>query len=183
MSPLPDGRVLVVGSDRGLVALLDAGDGRELKQIPGYRPLVFSPQGGELLALRQEGERLGPLCLLDAATGKERSRFQDTDDEDCLAGWSPRRKILVTTGTRNFMTTFPLRVWDTATGKKLREVRGNAEWSYASCSLDAGTVALVGNTGKVIHLHETDTGKQLPRLSGYSGGDVEYEPSGTTAFE
>jgi hypothetical protein len=36
----------------------------------------------------------------------------------------------------------PVRVWDTATGKELRKVRGKKRWFDAVCSPDARVIAV-----------------------------------------
>jgi WD40 repeat protein len=131
-----DGRLLVVAFDRGMLRLLDAASGQELKRLRGYSLLAISPDGRGLLVLRHKGDRLGPLCLLDAATGEEQAQFRDTNADDYLGGWRPDGKLLVTISTRRNM---PVRVWDAVTGKERRKVWGQREIFHAECSPTAGS--------------------------------------------
>jgi WD40 repeat protein len=161
----PDGRWLAVASDRGMLRLLEADTGRELKRLPGYRLVAVSSDGGSLLVLRQQGDQFGPLCLLDTASGKERVQFRGTNEDDDLGGWDPEGKVLVTINAR---LNRPVRIWDPATGKKLRELRGKKEWFSACCSADGRVIAVTDQKDTSIRLVAADTGKELRRLTGYS---------------
>lgn len=158
----PDGRVLAANNDRGLLRLLDARTGRALKELSGYDFLAFSPDGGRVLVRPQHGDRFEPLCLLDTATGKERSRFPAGSVTDHFSGWTPDGKSLVTIGQQSVC------VYDTATGQKLRELRGKGQSFDAGCSLDGRTIVITDRNDTEIRLFATDTGKELHRLTGYS---------------
>lgn len=159
----PDGRMLAASSDGGPSLLVDALTGRRRRSLPGYRPIAFSPAGGRLLALQQDGQGAGPLCLVDAASGTERVRFPDTEEQDRLGAWSPDGKILITIGTQE---NAPARIWDAITGKQLRVIRGEKNNFVASCSPDARLVAVMEEKEAMVHLFAADTGKELRRLMG-----------------
>ena len=165
----PDGRVLAVGSDRGLLHLFDARIGRELKQFPGYCLFAFSPKGGRLLVRCQEGDCFGPWCLLDAATGHEDIRFRSPEEDSyCYCGgWDAEKKLLLTCGGGS------ARVWNTATGKIRRDIRGEKEGAERYCSPDGRTVAVTDRVANQISLFAADTGKELRPLTGYRW-DVRY---------
>ncbi len=151
----PNARVSIENSDRGRARLLDAQDGRPCKpiaELPG-EVRAISPDGSRLLLLRRDGDHSGPLCLLDAATGKERVRFADTNERDFFGGWSPDGRTLITSD--------PALVWDTATGKS-----GKKEWPDAICSPDGRTIAEWERRRRTIHLFAVDTAKEQSRLMG-----------------
>ena len=164
----PQGQVLAVRSDRYRARLLDARNGREMKEIPDCSLRAFSPDGSSLLAWRPSGDRSGGFCLLDAATGNERLRFPDAREGDRVGGWSPDGKYLVMLGLRRVC------VYDVATGKKLRELRGKEEYPSAACSADARTVAIADQNDTRIRLFAPDTAKELRQVTGYSKA-VEYQ--------
>lgn len=164
----PHGQVLAVGTDRYRTRLVDAKNGRERKEIPACSPRAFSPDGSSLLAWRPNGDRDGGLCLLEADTGKERLRFPDAKENDRLGGWSADRKYLVTIDLQGVC------VYDTTTGKKLRELRGKQNFFFVSCPADAQMVALEDQKDNLIRLFATDTGMELRSLAGYSQS-VDYQ--------
>ncbi len=153
----PNARVLIENSDRGRARLLNAQNGRPCKpiaELPGEMRAI-SPDGSRLLLLR----RGGPLCILDAATGKERVRFADTNKGDFVAGWSPDGRTLITNGGK--WNDERARVWDSATGKS-----GKKEWSANTiCSPDGRTIAEWEET-TTIRLFAVDTAKEQSPLRG-----------------
>ncbi|HEY7158450.1 MAG TPA: WD40 repeat domain-containing protein [Gemmataceae bacterium] len=156
----PDGRVLAAGSDRGPTRLFDANSGRELRQFSGYRLIAFSPKGGQLLVRRQEDGRLGLWCLLDVATGRERVRFGD-GEEGYFGGWDADKKLVLTCGGSS------VRVWDTATGKLRREIRGKEKEGEIYCSPDGRTVVVGNRQEDRIRLLASDSGEEVRQLTGY----------------
>jgi WD40 repeat protein len=161
----PDGRVLAAGAERGESRLFDAEAGRELRHLPGYRFVAFSPRGGRLLVRPQEGERLGPWCLLDAATGREVTRFRGTQENrySYFGGWDPAKELLLTGNSPS------VRVWDTTTGKLRHEMGAKEEKYERYCSPDGRFVAVTNRKDGCIQLFESDTGKELRKLTGYNG--------------
>ncbi len=161
----PNARVLTYNSDRGRARILDARDGRPCKpiaELPG-EVRAISPDSSRFLLLR----RGGPLCLLDAATGKERVRFADTNEDDSFGGWSPDGRTLITNGGK--WNDGRARVWDSATGKS-----GKKEWhAFTICSPDGRTIA-EWETTTTIRLFAVDTAKEQSRLMG-CGGELNYE--------
>ncbi len=166
----PNARVLVENSDRGRARLLDERDGRPCKpilELPG-EVRAISPDGSRLLLLRRDGDRFEPLCLLDAATGKERLRFANTNEGDFVAGWTPDGRTLITDGGK--WPVKPVRVWDTATGKS-----GKKRWQAGvRCSPDGRTIAEMEKT-TTIRLFAVDAGEEQSRLMG-CGERLSYLP-------
>jgi WD40 repeat protein len=161
----PDGRVLAAGLERGESRLFDAETSRELRHVPGYRFVAFSPRGGRLLVRSQEGERFGPWCLLDAATGRELTRFRGTEENiySYFGGWDAENKLLLTGNSPS------VRVWDTTTGKIRHEMRDKEEEKYERyCSRDGRFVAVTNRQDPIIRLVAPDTGRELRQLTGYS---------------
>lgn len=167
----PDARVLYVGSDHPQVRLLDAATGRPLQSHPDFHFVAASPDGSSFL-VRYKDES---LRLLDATTGKERTRIHSTKDH-ALVGWDAQKKFLVTEDNCVF------RVWDTTTGRMRCEIGGDNKFLPGFCSPDGRTVTVTETEdGKLrllatdkIRLFATDSGKELRPLTGCTE-DVVYD--------
>ena len=124
----PDGQFVVTDSGQYRLLVLDARDGKILRQIDlgieGIGDLVFSPDGQTIAAV---GFQLEPkrnvvvnhLVLADAATGRvvHRGQWDDQDNVQKVA-YAPDGKTVATVSLDS-----TLRLWDVATTKLLHRER------------------------------------------------------------
>ncbi|MCI0376017.1 MAG: sigma-70 family RNA polymerase sigma factor [Gemmataceae bacterium] len=166
--PLPPGALLRFGTVRFR-------HGETICQV------AFSPNGKYLASASQNGEsnaNPNDICLWDRATGKLIHRFggmrQDGIREHILTlAFSPDSKLLATQNLPGV-----IRLWEAATGKEIREIKGNVEFAKsdgpggrligAGCvfSPDGKHLAARG-ADKVIHLWEVATGKNVRAFAGH----------------
>jgi WD40 repeat protein len=154
-----DGKLLASATEEGVVALWRTTNGKLVFQGKGSQgtpaTLAFSPDG-KLLAWEKEYRA---VCLVDAVTGKERWTLRDQSAR-CLA-FSLDGKVLASADAG------AVRIWDTRTGKPLRQLEGDL-W-HASCvafSPDGKTLAATARNR--VGLWDVATGKEVA----FPGGNL-----------
>src|SRR5262249_23189182 len=87
-----DGRLLLTGTDDGLVRLWDAADGRLLAPLPRVEQKVvaldFSPDGRSFLTASYSDDRKSSLCVWDVGTRRVR-RALDLDGRKAPPAFGP----------------------------------------------------------------------------------------------
>ena len=118
----PDGRFCLAAAE-GTLIVWDATTGKTIAQVKEcltyWAPIAPSRDGKLLAVMRQSESRSEPeLCVFDLPAIKLRHVFRRKDDPHYALEFSPDGAWLVT-GSRDSLC-----VWDTATGKLLREIPG-----------------------------------------------------------
>jgi WD40 repeat protein len=140
----PDGQFVVTDGGQYRLMVLDARDGKNLRQIDlgfeGIGDLVFSPDGKTIAAV---GFQLEPkrnvvvnhLVLADAATGRvvHRAGWDDQDNVGRVA-YVPDGKTIATVSSDS-----TLRLWDVAATKLLHRERGSSTPTSTIVWLDSQT--------------------------------------------
>ena len=144
-----------------VVQVWDVATGKKLAQCQGHRhklySLVFAPDGQSLAT----GGFDLTACLWDAATGKERWRYQGIGG---CTPWvslcfSPDGKTVATAGWGG-----KVRLLDTHTGKEREPFISEGGFAVALAFLDAGKTLVLGSEDQSLRLFETLTGKEVRRL-------------------
>jgi WD40 repeat protein/tetratricopeptide (TPR) repeat protein len=184
-----DGSRLLVASDDGYLRLFD---GKILKPIASYGKhgpgviytAAFSPDQTQLLSVGSEGSAriwsLGPL-----ADG-ERTLIAQLPEWETPGGlgrqpgmlmhqtFSPDSKLIAASGTDR-----TVRVWSSATGKLVRELRENGQNALVTFSPDGRRLATSGGE-RFVKIWDVATGREALRLESKSGNFVRlaFHPNG-----
>lgn len=188
----PDGRLALFATHGGYdgfgeMRLLDVATGKELRTfIKGtdVSSAVFSPDGRFALAAifdytAPSGAENRIMKLWDVATGKEVRTFTGhADDIEYVAFSADGRYILSGIKNRTLMGAGKedgaLRLWEAATGKKVRIFPGHS--GPIAFSPD-GRFAVSGGENKTLKLLDLAAGKDARTYSGYNGEvDSLYQP-------
>ncbi|HUK82293.1 MAG TPA: tetratricopeptide repeat protein, partial [Verrucomicrobiae bacterium] len=121
----PDGKMLAIGSQFGLVKLYDPDTGRERAMLERFELAVnqiwslgFSPDGRSLAA----GDALGIVRIWDLPGGHLRASLKGHTESVNSLGFSPDGRTLVTASRDN-----TCRLWDVATGQERLTLKGHGE--------------------------------------------------------
>ena len=173
-----DGKQVAVSSSTGVVSLIDATTGKEIRSLKGNTGAVdaldFSPDGKSLLTASTDST----ARVWNLASGAEVHQLRGHTGFLIAASFSPDgRKIL--TASWNDQTT---RVWDARTGKELFVVAVHPERILdARFSPDSNTVATSFADGTV-RLSDSSKGGLQGVLRGHTGlvSDFRFSPDGRT---
>src|SRR5262249_32207513 len=134
--------------------------GLERHRLPGKgnRSIAYAPDGRTLVS----GAEDGVVHFWDAVTSQELDRPSDVKGYLLPRPYSRNGKVLVTVETFRGAAHKTAHVWDTGTGKEIRQ-RAFAQDSSVAPSPDGRMLAAVENTpasNKTIHLLDIATGQE-----------------------
>jgi WD40 repeat protein len=152
----PDGKTLACCGKEKDVELWQAATGKRIGRLGDdedrARSVAFSPDGKTLAVAFQ----FAKTRLFSLATAREIRRFPSRSDV-CVA-FSPGGKLLATAWKNK------VRLWQTATGKKVRVLRvGDKDIQQIAFSPD-GKLLACADSERFVRLWEVATGKELRRL-------------------
>ena len=137
--------------------------------------LVFSPDGGQLLALASGGL----FMHLDPVSGAIGRRLGDATSERpcCQLVISPDGKRVASGSFSNLAM-----LWDAESGELLRSFKGHTDHVVAVAFSPDGKVLASGSHDKTIKLWDVESGRLLRSLTGNDGevASVSFSPDGGT---
>jgi WD40 repeat protein len=166
----PDSKTVISFSSGGdpNIRIRDAESGEEKRVLPiiaeninESRPsgITFSPDRKTLYVANM----LGPVRVLDVATGKEARQFGNRDNGSRLLTVSSDGRLLA------YISDKGIGAWDTASGKQLREWTHPSRYSaYIGFSPDGRTLA-VCKMQEPLRLWEIASGQSRLEVSGHAG--------------
>jgi WD domain, G-beta repeat len=172
----PDGRTLASAGRDGSIRLWDVVAGTERRRLTGHQGrvhlLAFSPDGKVLASAGQDET----TRLWDVATGKE---LRQVPGQAHALDFAPGGKLLAWAGNdRSGPPFWPLRLYDPATGKKVRELTPATKPDRLPQPRDAamavrfspdGRTLAAGTQSNEVVLWEVATGQQRASVRGHEG--------------
>jgi WD40 repeat protein/tRNA A-37 threonylcarbamoyl transferase component Bud32 len=193
----PDGKLLASGAADKTVKVWDAATGQEIHTLRGHEAEVygvaFSPDGRFLASAsgEQNGRPTKPseVRVWDLQTGKARTFPGPRLLSVCVA-FSPDGSRLAACGGYYHAGPGEIKVWETATGKELYDLRGHpgcvlqvafspdGKW-LVSGSMPQGSINQ-RRIGGAIVVWDLETGKAVRNLRGHTGSvtSVTFSPDG-----
>lgn len=154
----PDGKQVFTGASGSTARLWDTASGRRIRALAAYNveSAAFSPDGKQVLT----GDGLEKTARLwDAATAKERCRFQGHSGSVYSVAFGPDGKQVLTGSSDK-----TARLWDTVTGKELHRFLGHLNSVNSVAIAQNGKHVLTGSDDKTGRLWDATTGKELSRF-------------------
>jgi WD40 repeat protein len=152
-----DGRTVLTSAWNQGIHHWDAATGVEQSHREGWAPWL-SRDGKTLIAVTGWPELT--LHVHDLAAGKERRRFP-LDPEDRHFVVSPGGTVLASAGKDG-----PIRIWDVATGKELRQLGGHRQMVFSLDFLADGKTLVSTSADQTTRLWDVTAGKELRQFAG-----------------
>ena len=173
----PDGKILVVDHGKG-ISIWDLATARELGSVPCrlFGPPVFSPDGNRLAG--RADDRQAIVLIGDMRTNPRRVPLERVSGGELFFAFSPDGKRLAGGGIG-----LPATLWETSSGRKLGEFRGNG--GRVGClgfAAGGGSLIVPVEDGPIHAWHLDKPPEPITRLAGHSKEvwGLAYTPDGTT---
>jgi WD40 repeat protein len=194
----PDGRRLAGGCSDEAARVWDAATGKELYALGGHTGAVqgvaFSPDGRYLasasvgMATLPEGDQLkgkpfqpAQVKVWDLGPGKEGALVTQLAGARNVA-FSPDGKLLAAVSNAGFDPDDPamVKLWDVATWKEVRSLRGNAGPGGNLAFSPNGKLLAVGDGDRSVLVWDPTTGAEVFSLRGHTDGitALAFRPDG-----
>ena len=167
----PDGKRVLSGGASRRIQLWDAESGRELKSFfhPGWVQVVaFSPDGRQCVS----GSRDCKMRLWDLTTGEEVRSFAHGGWVGCALFLPDGKRCLSLGGDGGGHGQAGIRVWDSETGRELRnlDLEGGKQSSvgWGAASKDGKVLAVAA--GKAVAIWDIPAGRLIRRIEGHTKG-------------
>jgi WD40 repeat protein len=175
-----DGKTIATAGNDGFLRLWDLATGRQVQDFGGKQKsfvfqLALSPDGKLVAAVHQDHA----VRLWETATGK--LLREHPEDSPGNVAFSPDGKLLASTFMGNLGLDRMIRVREVATGKEIRQLRGDGDpMDAVAFSPDGRTLIWGGQQRKDLYFWEIATGQMRRKFSGHQGRltCVAFSPNG-----
>jgi WD40 repeat protein len=160
----------------GILRAYSAASGKQLYEVAGLParngPPLFTPDG------KRFAVGGSTICLVDAASGVPLVKLEEMPGDNRALAFSPDGRTLAT-----FDSGLGVCLWDTATGKKVKEIPclpAAQQSNGPSLAFAADGKTLAGGIGPVLFLWDVATGKERPLLAGHRAAvtHLSFAPDG-----
>ncbi|MBI1762291.1 MAG: TIR domain-containing protein, partial [Acidobacteria bacterium] len=159
----PDGRTLASGCGDDAVKLWEVASGRELREFKGHSDgvsaVAFAPDGKTLAS----GSWDKAVKLWEVASGRKLRDFKGHSDDVSSVAFAPDGKTLAS-GSWNtgrpflFGTDITIKLWEVASGRELRELKGHSARVSAVAFAPDGKTLASGSEDRTVKLWEVANG-------------------------
>ena len=175
----PDGSVLAIAGDDGVVLLRDVASGRVIARLEGHGDaiscLAFSPDGRTLAT----GSYDKTIKLWDRASGRELATLSGHTNWVFALAFSPDGNTLASAGHDK-----TVRIWDAVTGRATMTLTGHSASVRAVAFVPTGRGRRLASGGadRLVLLWDLGDPGRPARLSGHKGTvrGLAFSPDGTT---
>lgn len=160
----PDGKLLLLGGEQGMVEFWQLRKRKKLRACVGHEARVFSVAYSPNGNLAASGSADKTIRVWDTAKGKEILSLTGHTDRVRAVAFSPNGQFLA---SASFDKT--VRLWELPSGHERYRLSGHTNWVMSLAFSLNGEQLASGSLDKTIRLWNLSTGQQIQRLEGHGG--------------
>ena len=175
-----DGKTLVSASSDKTCRLWDLTTYKEIKRFgtekESVESVAITPDGAYVLA----GNDVGVITVFDTKTGAVKSKYDKHDGTMVYTILTSADGKTAYSGARDK----DIHVWEVATGKEIRRLKGHTEQVYQLALSNDGKYLVSASYDKTVRIWDVATNKELKKFEGHTDGiqGACFTPDGRFVF-